>query len=156
MSQQSFTNSARRLYLYDDSATPVLVAIPTTKFDESADTVEDTWFSTTDVVNGVPFENGAVVAQRRSYDCECTMEMSDDATPALVDGLQMIRDCRDAIGTAVRKTAVIIEPDGTATQEDVDIMSVQTLKDSLEKTARISWKLKRRGASAAFTGELPA
>jgi hypothetical protein len=151
---QSFTNSARRLYLAGTATPTAFTLIPSTKLEESVTSGEEKWFSSSDVVGGVPYENGVVTAQAQMYDFECTMEQGTGATPAMAVGLAIIAGCKNKIGTDVRYLGVIVEADGSMNQAYYDVMHVATSKGDQSKAARISCKLVRRGASSPFSGSL--
>ncbi len=72
----------------------------------------DTWWSAADVVNGVAYEGGSVTGQGKAYKVETKMFKTADATPALNTALQTMRACKNQVGLAVRKTFIIVEPDG--------------------------------------------
>ena len=153
--KDTFLNSARRLYLSDDGTTPVLTLIPTLVFDETPTCKEETWWSAADVANGVAYEGGAVTAQGKAYKVETKMFKTADATPALNTALQTMRACKNQAGLTVRKTFVIVEPDGTVEQCDCDVLHVVTIKGRTEDSAAMTFELHRRGAPVAFAGTLP-
>jgi len=150
-----FLNSVRRLYLSDGGTTPVLTLIPTLEFEEIPVCKEETWWSAADVVSGVPYQGGAVTAQGKAYKVETKMFKTADATPALNTALQTLRACRNQVGLAVRKTFIIVEPDGTVEQCDCDVLHVVTIKGRTEDSAGMTFALHRRGAPVAFSGTLP-
>ena len=154
MSESSFVNSARRLYLSSGGSTPTHTHIPTLVLEEMPGTREETWFSSADVVNGAAHENGAVTAQSMGYRVETKMFKTADATSQLNAALKTIKDCKNASGADVRKNFVIVEPDGDMWAVTCDVLNVVTLRGKTEDAAAMIFDLKRRGAPAAYTGEL--
>jgi len=151
MSEETFVNSARRLYVKVNSA---YVHIPTLVLEEVPVTREEVWFSSSDVIDGVPHENGTVVAQSMAYRVETKMFKSADATPQLLSGLKAIKACKHKVGSDVRQDCVIVEPDGDQWAVSCDVLNVITLRGKTEDTAGMHFELKRRGAAAAYTGAL--
>lgn len=155
MSEQAFTNSARRLYVSADGAAPY-VHIPTVVLDELPNTHEETWFSSADVVDGMPAENGVVTGQAMAYRVQTKMFQTDDATPQLNAGLKTIKACKHKAGSDARRSFVIVEPDGDKWALTCDVLNVATLKGATEDAAAMTFDLKRRGAAIAYTGTLPS